>query len=608
MAAKKNASSLFTFGFKRRREEHDLDGTFASADSCFFWPHLTSIIMHAGPASTEQEEGAGSAPLPDGAHLQYPTVPHARLPGTPEVRLTDRFAKCAGASIWNPHTWLDAKSGKLTRLICDAVERVIGGDFGKEVLPARIAAKMDTFAARRAAQSSRLSELNRLRGKTVDDVCYHNNFTRTHGVNNEDLLECTVCKANPPFRLAAARAGSNSTRGELGVISAGQQLCDIKKAVLRHTTSKGHQRALTLADRRARNATAKRGAGMAVGRCSLFRVQEKMSHKAFERLLLLNHLNGVDIGQMNHSEHFSSAMNLYLWEALLSGMREYFAAEHPALGGRRVPFSVGADKATNNRRTGQVVGAVVIDMGTGELKHLMVANGIVTPAKGDAKGLLESIILALSSLVDTDELRERIAAFMFDGAYINWNIHEQIESQLEISTRVLTCTWDGMHHYQCALDDVRTDRPPARGGRNLFTVEWYGAAPDEVGLIVNNHQWGNGYEELRQLAAEHALAMRQPKKFCETRMVQSELKVYDAFILVNWPLYVMHYTEASAIPVGATVRGKARVKRNAAEAAALVCLDKLLDMAFVCTLLVLVDLLKLVMFLSLEAQKVGTLP
>ena len=261
------------------------------------------------------------------------------------------------------------------------------------------------------------------------------------------------------------------------------------------------------------------------------------------------------------------------------------------------------------RSAGQAVGAITLDVKTGELVKLMVGNTIVKPDEGDAKGLIGSVITALEVFVDRAELGERLAGLMFDGQYILWSVDKEVKSQLKVNLECVTVTWDCMHQIQLALNDVRIDRPPSRGGAGLHTVEWFGAMFAEVNLVLNNHQHGNGFEAIVDLAEEMEVEMRLPKKWCETRMVQSELVVYTNF-LINWPLYVAYYEKAAAIPEDAKTKGgkKARTKQNAAEAAAQLCLDRLLDMAFICTLHLLVDVLRLVQTLSVFAQKVNTLP
>ena len=254
----------------------------------------------------------------------------------------------------NPHSWYDAIASRFERSIQRVFENAMLGDFGRRLLPGLVAAKLDEIAQSRADKAAGEVELAKVKGKTEDGICADYGFRRTRGTDGKHFLECTACKDHPPLALAARRAGGDSTRGELGVITAGQDIVDLRRTVSRHLMSKGHVEACGRRARTQLQARAKHTAGMVVGRTALFRIQENLSHMAFERTLLLNSLNGVDIGQLNHSTEFSSAMNTCVCDALKATMRIYFDTEHDVLGGRRVPLSVSADKATNDHRTGQV--------------------------------------------------------------------------------------------------------------------------------------------------------------------------------------------------------------------------------------------------------------
>ena len=108
-----------------------------------------------------------------------------------------------------------------------------------------------------------------------------------------------------------------------------------------------------------------------------------------------------------------------------------------------------------------------------------------------------------------------------------------------------------------------------------------------------------------------------PHRFCEMRFLQSELCVY-LNLLKDYPIYIEYNKKMSTIPVvddlAAATGGnrrpgrKQRKKLNSDELTALSHLNRLLDFAFVCNVLTIVDMLGHMRKFSLFAQMSNSLP
>ena len=214
--------------------------------------------------------------------------------------------------------------------------------------------------------------------------------------------------------------------------------------------------------------------------------------------------------------------------------------------------------------------------------------------------------LPLPQFISLEELKQRCSGFAFDGQYICEKVPVELLKLMGGKLAWRTFQWDRAHQVELALNDVRMDKT---ADITLRTVEWYKPSAEDLSYLVNSFQYGKGFEEAGIIAGELSLALHNPAKICDTRFVQSELKVIKS-LLHNFPIYVRWYEIASSIPAGAT-KGKSkkpRETRNAEEKAKLLMFHKLKDMMFIGRLLILQDILQLFMTFSLMTQKVNVLP
>jgi len=231
---------------------------------------------------------------------------------------------------------------------------------------------------------------------------------------------------------------------------------------------------------------------------------------------------------------------------------------------------------------------------------LFLADTIVLPGQGSAEGLAKLIVADIMRFMPLDELKKRFAGAAFDGQYILEGIQANLLALLGGTREWRTVQWDPAHQVELALHDVRLDKT---GTMQLNDVDWYGPLAETVAVLLNQFQYGKGYEEAREIATEMLIAFRDPQKLCDTRFAQSEVKCYDNF-LADFPVFAEFYKTASTIPAGATKgKGKAlRTERNADERAKLELYNLLRDQLNVGRILVLRDLLTHVRAFSLFAQ------
>ena len=122
-----------------------------------------------------------------------------------------------------------------------------------------------------------------------------------------------------------------------------------------------------------------------------------------------------------------------LHSTIAGRLQRWLDAPDPILGGRKRPLAFNADKSTEQRRTGQILGLIV--MVEGEIQSVMLADSIVLSGGGFAAGLAQTIVDGISKFVDNArmELKQRCAGYVFDGQYLCENVPGVLCSLLGLS-------------------------------------------------------------------------------------------------------------------------------------------------------------------------------
>ena len=334
--------------------------------------------------------------------------------------------------------------------------------------------------------------LKKLKGTDIPSTAAAYGFERSERWDDDSGMHGTyVCKlCNPTV---------NDTLTGAGYITEAQSVYSFRRAVLDHLGTAVHSKKAKEMGDRVHYSKGRRGAALAVGRALYFIIIEGMSYLSFERVLVLMHLCGVDIGTLNHSAWFANKMLEHLYAAVFDKLKALIDAPLPVLNGRKRPVAACADKATQLRRTGNAMGILMfVD---GEIKAFML-KGAIVPLTSDsgASNLAKMLIDGITEVVPLAELKQRIAGWSFDGAYIMGNVPQEICGLLGVICAIIFSTfiWDDAHKLELGLGDVRDDKI---GKESLFTCDFYSQLAVDVGSIVGVFNYGKGYEYGRSIAA-----------------------------------------------------------------------------------------------------------
>lgn len=252
--------------------------------------------------------------------------------------------------------------------------------------------------------------------------------------------------------------------------------------------------------------------GLRVGRTAYTAIKEGKGSKFFERLLSLNELNNVDIGELNHSREFFREFRKNIFFTMKSKIIDFLSTKNPVT--NQLPLvSITADKITKLHRTFQITCLITIVDGV-QTCIIIDISPCATSHKGDA--LAKKIKSALDNF--HIKLESQLNGMSFDGQYFDISVDKQLHSFCsDIDHEFFLPIWDIAHRLQLVLKDARN------------VESWLNNQAQIVGNVMKQYNWGIGYEQLIKIADEVHVDYLNPKSFQQTRFVQSELMVYKAF-------------------------------------------------------------------------------
>ena len=310
--------------------------------------------------------------------------------------------------------------------------------------------------------------------------------------------------------------------------------------------------------------------------------------QGFERQLYYDSLKGVAIGQLNHSDAFFFAFRSDVYNELHNRLLDFLSTPQPAIGNRKPPLAVAADKMTALRRTNQTVGLFTIDYAKGEIVVSFAGARLVSQGEGSGEGVARNLLAVLSEecKMTPDMIKQQTTGQAYDGAYFHCSVPSQVASKIGHGSEEWTRPgWDPAHQLELVWNDTRKDP----------NVAWYGDMADKVARVTVKARWGKNHERALAIAKDLLVVLADVSGVCETRFTASERKVYTN-VLKNWKTLLTLVEELKAQE---KERGEKKVLGN------LVSLMR--SQAWLVQLMGLTDIMRVVKDVSLFAQKVNAL-
>ena len=256
--------------------------------------------------------------------------------------------------------------------------------------------------ARKAAADAEKKKVEQsIRAATVEEIATKYDFI-IECRHNGAFLVCKCCQSH------STRGTPGGTAGPPGEINTTNvRLYDVKRRVLSHMGTKTHLEALPRYKKHQNRTSLLEAYGYRISRTAYNTILEGRSYESFERDLLLQSLNGVDLGNFNHSNDFCRTFLSHLHTELKTLVVAGINDPQDVLGGRKPPFALNADKATMLHRTGHIVGLLIIDEGA--IKAVLISDDVVPAKESDGENLAKAIIAALEPFLSGDHKAAQIS-------------------------------------------------------------------------------------------------------------------------------------------------------------------------------------------------------
>ena len=347
--------------------------------------------------------------------------------------------------------------------------------------------------------------------KTVNDICAH--IACLTYEPDEQCLVCTACVIYPS-------QGGAHTPGRFAYCLESEELFqsnnllsrdfrNLKTHVKRHLENEVHLRntnALLEKENIASNReTRAHAVGMRIGRLCYAGYKIGSSKRNFENEILKCVLNGLDVGDINHSKEFYSNFMPFVSKEIEQRLTDYFGQRLEQTG-FLPPVNVQADKGTSVHRTRQFTSIITVVPGSPELlTNIYLGQPVVK--SHDGPGVTTSITAELSKWNISSV---QIEGGSFDGQYFHLSVPQHLADSLHLPEQFF-CSWDPLHKGGLVDKHIREDA----------SFKWLVDLKTICREIYTTFNWGKNYENFLQVCADLDIEKKQLTNFSMTRFANS---------------------------------------------------------------------------------------
>ncbi|KAF0292540.1 hypothetical protein FJT64_009481 [Amphibalanus amphitrite] len=263
---------------------------------------------------------------------------------------------------------------------------------------------------------------------------------------------------------------------------------------------------------------------MRVLRTTYHVLKKSHSQSELEELIVLQHRNGLDMGNINHSKKVMVTARDVFADVIKSMLTEHVSAQ-PCV-------SLLADKVTICRRTVDITAVMTVVPGAppGEMLQSYVIGAPVVKGH-DGESLAEELQGTLAAIGVTST--EKLAAISTDGQYHHGRVPEKLlknirkdDPRAPPAPVCVPAVWDGAHLLNLAEADARKD--PAS--------LWVDGVIEKITSITKHFSVGKGLEELLEAGEKIGIKVLRPNMCSETRFSPHAANVIRVFIHNTRPM------------------------------------------------------------------------
>ena len=261
-------------------------------------------------------------------------------------------------------------------------------------------------------------------------------------------------------------------------------------------------------------------------------LMESLSREEFEELIVMQNLNGLNMGDLCHSGSQMKRFRDAFSDVVLDALADHVKAA-PCV-------SWIADKVTVNGRTLDITGLLtLVPEAPADALIQSVVIGAPVVKEHDGTSLADEWLQTAARVGITDV--RKLAAICTDGQYHHLSVPTKFLTKLTAShpdyaaraePPCVPCLWDGAH-----LLDLADGSARAEPG-----CSWVGQTVEAVTRITKRYTMGKGHEVLRTASEEKGLPMRGLQLWSETRFSPYAARVLTNFI-ANIPVLAVALKE-----------------------------------------------------------------
>ena len=285
-------------------------------------------------------------------------------------------------------------------------------------------------------------------------------------------LVCTVCKAEFKYDVSL----------ELGVGRKQSDSLVYLKNNLKHHLKKSVTHSTALSNSEAKEKIRQKEdsrnlrCGMNLARTSYYVLNNGRPTSDFTELLSMQHSNGCEIGDINHSVHFVNKVAGSFSNVITGRVKSHLATRLPQTG-CLPPCKVVEDSATYRHDTRLFIGLTTLFPGSKPLLQ-SVFCGAPKGVKGDAASIADSMFSIVSPYISP----EQYLGTSEDGANFLASVGEHLDKLMGVEGHH---DWDGVH--AAATVDTGLRNPKKEWAKN-FT--WLNEITDVISKAFNFINWG----------------------------------------------------------------------------------------------------------------------
>ena len=330
---------------------------------------------------------------------------------------------------------------------------------------------------------------------------------------DEDLVNCRVCSQTFKYDITT-ETGKNIS----------SNLAHLKENLKKHLDSQIHEASLLTADNKekinSKEENRNTKCGMNLCRTCYYILKNGQPTSDFPQLISMQHRNGADMGEVNHSGFFIDNMAGSISKVFMDRVQKHLGTRLPQTG-LLPPCKIVEDSATYRHDTRHLIGLTSIFPGN---KPLLQSVFIGAPKGIQSDGL--STAKCMVSTTSSFMKPQQYLGTSVDGANFLSHVGELVDKELGVKGHH---DWDGVHAAATKETGLRNPKKP--WAKEFSWLNDINQIISKAYKFINwGMEWDRYFRTFKAMIEEgYEFRCKVPKFFSETRFGNYAAQIYDRF-------------------------------------------------------------------------------